>query len=380
MYGLTAGAAAALHGGLDGGVIFAVFGGGTLHELAGDLGIIARAAEADAARDLGDGEVAAAQEREALLDAVVQQEIERRLVHGGLEQTTEFALARMTGRGHLVERDGLAAMFIDEGERLFHALDELALALRGGGGGLRGVLLVDQRPDRVEDALDGELITDLAAGIMLLELRDQALQRLMRVIFTGEDEGGEGLGIEDRRDVFFVDDAVVIAGDEDGAEVEHDKDIIDRPSGRMVQAAAARPEGRCPAEQLGGELKFRSTEIAPKNDRDISILEMLPEICADQDVFCKDVMLATLRANGGHMHPGCRVEGIEAEGVRAYDMAAEKEIFLAADTVILADGLRSNAEDAFQDAAYPVIRVGDAIRAGKIHAAIYTAYCAARSL
>ena len=107
---------------------------------------------------------------------------------------------------------------------------------------------------------------------------------------------------------------------------------------------------------------------------------MLPEICADQDVFCKDVMLATLRANGGHMHPGCRVEGIEAEGVRAYDMAAEKEIFLAADTVILADGLRSNAEDAFQDAAYPVIRVGDAIRAGKIHAAIYTAYCAARSL
>ena len=88
MYGLTAGAAAALHGGLDGGVIFAVFGGGTLHELAGDLGIIARAAEADAARDLGDGEVAAAQEREARLDAVVQQEIERRLVQGGLEQNS----------------------------------------------------------------------------------------------------------------------------------------------------------------------------------------------------------------------------------------------------------------------------------------------------
>ena len=80
---------------------------------------------------------------------------------------------------------------------------------------------------------------------------------------------------------------------------------------------------------------------------------MLPEICADQDVFCKEVVLATLRANGVHMHPGCRVEGIEPDGVRAYDMAAEKEIFLPADT---------------------------AIRAGKIHAAIYTAYCAAREL
>lgn len=114
------------------------------------------------------------------------------------------------------------------------------------------------------------------------------------------------------------------------------------------------------AEKLGGELKFRSTEIAPKNDRDISILEMLPEICAEQDVSCKEVVLTTLRANGVHMHPGRRVEGIESDGVRAYDMAAKQEIFLPADTVILAGGLRSNAEDAFQDTAYPVIRVGDA--------------------
>ena len=57
---------------------------------------------------------------------------------------------------------------------------------------------------------------------------------------------------------------------------------------------------------------------------------------------------------------------LEANGVDAIDISA--------------GGLRSNAEDAFQDTAYPVIRVGDAIRAGKIHAAIYTACCAARSL
>lgn len=57
---------------------------------------------------------------------------------------------------------------------------------------------------------------------------------------------------------------------------------------------------------------------------------------------------------------------LDANGVDAIDISA--------------GGLRSNAEDAFQDTAYPVIRVGDAIRADKIHAAIYTAYCAARSL
>lgn len=160
---------------------------------------------------------------------------------------------------------------------------------------------------------------------------------------------------------------VVIGGGASGAET------ADYFSGPSVELSVIG------AEKLGGELKFRSTEIAPKNDRDISILEMLPEICAEQDVFCKEVVLTTLRANGVHMHPGCRVEGIESDGVRAYDMAAKQEIFLPADTVSLAGGLRSNAEDAFQDTAYPVIRVGDAIRADKIHAAIYTAYCDARS-
>ena len=57
---------------------------------------------------------------------------------------------------------------------------------------------------------------------------------------------------------------------------------------------------------------------------------------------------------------------LDANGVDAIDISA--------------GGLRSNAEDSFQDAAYPVIRVGDAIRADKIHAAIYTAYCAEREL
>ena len=57
---------------------------------------------------------------------------------------------------------------------------------------------------------------------------------------------------------------------------------------------------------------------------------------------------------------------LEANGVDAIDISA--------------GGLRSNAEDAFQDTAYPVIRVGDAILDDTAPAEIYTAYCAARSL
>lgn len=94
----------------------------------------------------------------------------------------------------------------------------------------------------------------------------------------------------------------------------------------------------------------------------------------DDYVFCKDLVLTTLKVNGVKMNPGCRVDEINAQGVRAFQMEQQKELFFPADTVILAGGFRCNYENEFADKDYPVIRVGDAIRAGKIKDAIYTAY------
>ena len=61
-----------------------------------------------------------------------------------------------------------------------------------------------------------------------------------------------------------------------------------------------------------------------------------------------------------------------------YNLPEEKEEILKADTVILAGGLKPNGADWFRDKAYPVIRLGDAVAAGKIKDAIYTAYVQAR--
>lgn len=134
------------------------------------------------------------------------------------------------------------------------------------------------------------------------------------------------------------------------------------------------------ADRLGGEVQYEYKKVCEPSDKEIAIVEMLPEICADMDVFCKDVVLSTLKKNGVSMNPGCRVEEITEEGVRAFQMAEEKELFLPADTVILAGGLRANYENEFTEKSYPVYRVGDAIRAGKIKDAIYTAYTQARDL
>lgn len=128
------------------------------------------------------------------------------------------------------------------------------------------------------------------------------------------------------------------------------------------------------ADKPGGKVLYQEEKVAEPSDRDITIVEMLPSICSDVDVFCKDLVLTTLKVNGVKMNPGCRVDEINDRGVRAFQMEQQKELFFPADTVILAGGLRCNYENGFADKDYPVIRVGDAIRAGKIKDAVYTAY------
>lgn len=101
---------------------------------------------------------------------------------------------------------------------------------------------------------------------------------------------------------------------------------------------------------------------------------MLDEICSDMDVFCRDAVLFTLEQNGVRLCPSRRVEEITCDAVRVYNLLEEKEEVLKADTVILAGGLKPNGADLFREKDYPVIRIGDAVAAGKIKDAIYTAY------
>lgn len=131
------------------------------------------------------------------------------------------------------------------------------------------------------------------------------------------------------------------------------------------------------ADGLGGNLKYAVTRREAKRKHQITIVEMLDSICSDMDVFCKETVLFTLEQDGVRFCPSCRVEEIKEGEVRIFNLKEEKEEVLAADTVILAGGLKSNGLDSFQEFPVPVIRLGDAVKPGKIKDAIYTAYTAA---
>lgn len=128
------------------------------------------------------------------------------------------------------------------------------------------------------------------------------------------------------------------------------------------------------AEELGGKVRFQAERKEGTSDKNITVVEMLDEICSDMDVFCRDAVLFTLEQNGVRLCPSRRVEKITCDAVRVYNLLEEKEEVLKADTVILAGGLKPNGADLFREKDYPVIRIGDAVAAGKIKDAIYTAY------
>lgn len=134
------------------------------------------------------------------------------------------------------------------------------------------------------------------------------------------------------------------------------------------------------AEELGGKVRFQAERKEGASDKNITVVEMLDEICSDMDVFCREAVLFTLEQNGVRLCASRRVEEITGESVRVYNLSEEKEEVLKADTVILAGGLKPNGADWFRDKDYPVIRLGDAAVAGKIKDAIYTAYVQAEIL
>lgn len=134
------------------------------------------------------------------------------------------------------------------------------------------------------------------------------------------------------------------------------------------------------ADSVGGKVVFQVKHNGTEGNRKIAIVEMMDRICNDLDVFTRDLVMTTLEAKGVEMHPGCRVEEINEEGVRAFDMALNQEIWLLADTVILAGGLRPNEIEGLANLDCPVIPLGDSIRPGKIKDAIYTAYCQVKDI
>lgn len=128
---------------------------------------------------------------------------------------------------------------------------------------------------------------------------------------------------------------------------------------------------------INGPLLYRKTEEpATEEDREVTVIEMMPGYAQDMDEFNKAAMHVLLPEKGVKLLTGTRVLEINAEGVRVCLPGGEEKL-LEADTVILAAGLQTNTLPESL-AGIPVQWVGDCSKPGRIGDANYSAYAAMR--
>lgn len=126
------------------------------------------------------------------------------------------------------------------------------------------------------------------------------------------------------------------------------------------------------------ELVIETKHEDGEHNRDVTIVEMLPELCGEREKFSRKLLLKQLEINGVRAMTRTKVRQVLDGVVEVVDMKAGDLVELPADTVILAGGMQP---EGIQTAAgVKQIKIGDTVSPSTIANAIFTAHCAARDV
>jgi NADPH-dependent 2,4-dienoyl-CoA reductase/sulfur reductase-like enzyme len=119
-----------------------------------------------------------------------------------------------------------------------------------------------------------------------------------------------------------------------------------------------------------------------KNGHEVTIVEMLDKVAPDSYPMHRVAMVHEMDQLLSYK-TDLKVTSIEKNGVKAVDKGG-KEVFIEADTVVYALGMKANREEteALRAAAgnTPVYEIGDCVRAAKVYEAIKEGYLAAMAI
>lgn len=130
---------------------------------------------------------------------------------------------------------------------------------------------------------------------------------------------------------------------------------------------------------VAGELLY--DRIIKENEdkrKEITLLEMLPEIASDMDEFNGKVIKIVLKEKGVNVSASTMVEQISETSVAVKDIQSGQTRLIDADTVILAGGL--SPQKLITKGELPVYWIGDSNKPGRIADALFDAYALAKRL
>ena len=126
------------------------------------------------------------------------------------------------------------------------------------------------------------------------------------------------------------------------------------------------------------EMEIEEQRVEGAHNRDVTLVEMMPELCADRESFSRRLLLKQLEINGVRTMVKTKVRRILDGVVEVVDMNAGDLVELPADTVVLAGGLMPRSIETADGVRH--IKVGDTAAPGPIAPAVFSAYCAAREI
>lgn len=122
----------------------------------------------------------------------------------------------------------------------------------------------------------------------------------------------------------------------------------------------------------GDDIAYAVHRREAATPRDIAIVEMRDSLCADMYVDNARLMRIKIRESGVKAYLNTRVEKIEPGKVHLLDACNGERFVVAADTVVLAAGMKPLETAVSLPENVPVHKVGDAAAPGKIMQAIQT--------
>jgi 2,4-dienoyl-CoA reductase-like NADH-dependent reductase (Old Yellow Enzyme family)/thioredoxin reductase len=157
---------------------------------------------------------------------------------------------------------------------------------------------------------------------------------------------------------------------------------IDRENVITAWQALAHPEkvGKNAVIVGGGSVGAETAHFLLARGKDVTLIEMLPEIAGDAEMVNRKVLLRTLGEKGVRIRVLTKATAILAEGVEV-EFGGRKEI-LAADTIVLAAGTRPNDKLEAALRALPVEfhKIGDCANPRKAIDAIHEGFQVALKL
>lgn len=120
----------------------------------------------------------------------------------------------------------------------------------------------------------------------------------------------------------------------------------------------------------GGSIGCETAEFLVEQGKKVALLEMLPRMGNDVDLWNRWILLDRLKSLGIRMEVETRVEEITDNGVRAVRQG--KTEFFPADTVVVAVGMKpeNNLAQQLEGKGTTFVKVGDCVKPQKVKGAV----------